>query len=75
MTLVRAFIVKACAIWLAQACTIAIRYSAVRRQSEMRPGLVYEVCIYVDYYVCTCVIRYTYVSSALYGWLKLVQLL
>jgi len=38
MTLVRSFIVRNCAFWLAQACTIAVRYSAVRRQSEVRPG-------------------------------------
>jgi len=38
MTLVRAFIVKNCAYWLARCCTIAVRYSAVRRQSEIRPG-------------------------------------
>lgn len=38
MTFVRSMIVRGCAIGLAKACTIAIRYSCVRRQSEMRPG-------------------------------------
>ncbi|XP_039267686.2 peroxisomal acyl-coenzyme A oxidase 1-like [Styela clava] len=38
MTMVRSFIVRDAAYALARACTIAIRYSAVRRQSELRPG-------------------------------------
>lgn len=38
MTLVRSRIVKMSAIWLSQAVTITTRYSAVRRQSEMRPN-------------------------------------
>jgi acyl-CoA oxidase len=38
MTLVRVFIVDFAASLLTKACTIAIRYSAVRRQSEMKPG-------------------------------------
>lgn len=38
MTMVRSFIVRNSAYALAEACTIAIRYSSVRRQSEMRPG-------------------------------------
>lgn len=41
MTLVRSFIVRNSAFFLAEACTIAIRYSSVRRQSEMRPGYVF----------------------------------
>ncbi|XP_078483319.1 peroxisomal acyl-coenzyme A oxidase 1-like isoform X2 [Ciona intestinalis] len=38
MTFVRAMIVRGSAQAIAQGATIAIRYSAVRRQSEMRPG-------------------------------------
>ncbi|XP_060562644.1 peroxisomal acyl-coenzyme A oxidase 1-like [Ruditapes philippinarum] len=38
MVLVRAFIVGLCSKGLAQACVIATRYSAVRRQTEIRPG-------------------------------------
>lgn len=38
MTMVRSYIVRDSAYALCRACTIAIRYSAVRRQSEMRPG-------------------------------------
>ncbi|CAK8678544.1 peroxisomal acyl-coenzyme A oxidase 1-like isoform X2 [Clavelina lepadiformis] len=38
MTFVRVLIVHGSAIALAKASTIAIRYSAVRRQSELRPG-------------------------------------
>ncbi|XP_071134383.1 peroxisomal acyl-coenzyme A oxidase 1-like [Mytilus edulis] len=38
MVLVRSFIVRNAAIQLAEACTIVIRYSAVRRQSELTPG-------------------------------------
>ncbi|KAL4235299.1 Peroxisomal acyl-coenzyme A oxidase 1 [Mactra antiquata] len=34
----RALIVGSCAVSLAQAATIATRYSAVRRQTEVRPG-------------------------------------
>nr|CAB3219768.1 peroxisomal acyl-coenzyme A oxidase 1 [Phallusia mammillata] len=38
MTFIRSMIVRASAFGLARGTTIAIRYSAVRRQSEMRPG-------------------------------------
>ncbi|XP_053381781.1 peroxisomal acyl-coenzyme A oxidase 1-like [Mercenaria mercenaria] len=38
MVLVRALIVGQCAKSLAQACVITTRYSAVRRQTEIRPG-------------------------------------
>ncbi|PSN29864.1 putative peroxisomal acyl-coenzyme A oxidase 1 [Blattella germanica] len=38
MTFVRVIIVQGAASQIAQAATIAIRYSAVRRQSEMKPG-------------------------------------
>ncbi|XP_023725551.1 probable peroxisomal acyl-coenzyme A oxidase 1 isoform X2 [Cryptotermes secundus] len=38
MTFVRVSILKVVSTLLAKACTIAIRYSAVRRQSEMKPG-------------------------------------
>lgn len=38
MTLVRAVIVGDASRGLSQACTIAIRYSAVRRQTEISPG-------------------------------------
>ncbi len=39
MVFVRAMIAfDVAARGLAQACTIAVRYSAVRRQSEMKPG-------------------------------------
>lgn len=38
MVFVRSFIVGGCARSLAQACVITTRYSAVRRQTEIRPG-------------------------------------
>ena len=38
MTRVRVNIVGNCAHFLSKGVTIAVRYSAVRRQSEMRPG-------------------------------------
>lgn len=40
MVFVRSMIVRESARALSKACTIAIRYSAVRHQSEMRPGSV-----------------------------------
>lgn len=40
MVLVRAAIVTDAARALAQACVISIRYSAVRRQTEVSPGYV-----------------------------------
>ena len=50
MTLIRSNIVGYAARSLAMAATIAIRYSAVRRQSEIEPG---SVCVWM--YVCACV--------------------
>ena len=50
MTLIRSNIVGYAARSLAMAATIAIRYSAVRRQSEIEPG---SVCVCM--YVCACV--------------------
>lgn len=38
MVYLRAMIVGGCANSLSIACTIATRYSAVRRQSELKPG-------------------------------------
>lgn len=38
MVHLRAMIVGGCAKTLSIACTIATRYSAVRRQSELKPG-------------------------------------
>jgi len=38
MMFVRVVMLRTVATDLAKACTIAIRYSAVRRQSEMKPG-------------------------------------
>ena len=38
MVYVRSFLVGGAARALAQACTIATRYSCVRRQSELQPG-------------------------------------
>ena len=38
MMFVRVVMLRNVASDLAKACTIAIRYSAVRRQSEMKPG-------------------------------------
>jgi len=38
MMYVRVVMLRSAATDLAKACTIAIRYSAVRRQSEMKPG-------------------------------------
>jgi acyl-CoA oxidase len=38
MVLVRASIVHNSYNYLSQACTIAVRYSSVRRQSELKPG-------------------------------------
>lgn len=38
MMFVRVVMLRSAATDLAKACTIAIRYSAVRRQSEMKPG-------------------------------------
>jgi len=38
MMFVRVVMLQNIASELAKACTIAIRYSAVRRQSEMKPG-------------------------------------
>jgi hypothetical protein len=38
MMFVRVAMLRGVANDLAKACTIAIRYSAVRRQSEMKPG-------------------------------------
>jgi acyl-CoA oxidase len=35
---VRVVMLQSVTFELAKACTIAIRYSAVRRQSEMKPG-------------------------------------
>ena len=40
MVLVRAYIVGGSAEDLAEAVTIATRYSAIRRQSEIKPGFV-----------------------------------
>ena len=40
MMFVRVVMLQSFSAVLAQAATIAIRYSAVRRQSEMKPGLV-----------------------------------
>ena len=45
MTRVRANLVGYCAVALAKGVTIAVRYSAVRRQSEMRPGYVFVVTV------------------------------
>ena len=38
MVFVRSFLVGEAARSLAKACTIAVRYSAVRHQSEIKPG-------------------------------------
>jgi hypothetical protein len=38
MVFVRVVMLQHAVSYLAKACTIAIRYSAVRRQSEIRPG-------------------------------------
>ena len=38
MIVIRAFIIGGCGQTLARGATISIRYSAVRRQSEMMPG-------------------------------------
>jgi acyl-CoA oxidase len=38
MVFVRSFLVGEAARCLSKACTIAIRYSAVRHQSEIKPG-------------------------------------
>lgn len=38
MVFIRSFLVGEAARSLAKACTIAIRYSAVRHQSEIKPG-------------------------------------
>lgn len=38
MVFVRSFLVGNAAQCLSKACTIAIRYSAVRHQSEIKPG-------------------------------------
>lgn len=40
MVFIRSMIVSQSAQALSKACTIAIRYSSVRHQSEIRPGLV-----------------------------------
>lgn len=40
MVFIRSMIVGESARTLAKSCTIAIRYSAVRHQSELRPGSV-----------------------------------
>lgn len=45
MVLVRAAIVTDAARALAQACVISIRYSAVRRQTEVSPGYA-QLCLY-----------------------------
>lgn len=45
MVLVRAAIVTDAARALSQACVISIRYSAVRRQTEVSPGYV-QLCLY-----------------------------
>lgn len=42
MVAVRANLAKKHGLNLAQAGTIAIRYSAVRRQTEAKPGLVFS---------------------------------
>lgn len=38
MVFIRSMIVGQSALALAKSCTIAIRYSAVRHQSEIKPG-------------------------------------
>jgi hypothetical protein len=38
MVYIRVVMLQHAAAYLAHACTIAIRYSAVRRQSKMKPG-------------------------------------
>ena len=55
MTLIRSSIVGLAARGLAMAATIAVRYSAVRRQSEIEPG---SVCVWACTCVCACVCMY-----------------
>lgn len=46
MVFVRSMIVSSVAAeGLAQACVIALRYSAVRRQSELKPGSVHAIIV------------------------------
>lgn len=51
MVLVRAAIVTDAARALSQACVISIRYSAVRRQTEVSPGYV-QFCLYYASLIC-----------------------